>query len=222
MIAYCQGAPGVKYKMLVASVLKSGKEYQPHHVYNLRDMCKDFLPSHDFVCLTDAKLTGTEVIPLEHEWEGWWSKLELFKIEQPCLYFDLDTILVGDCTGIVDKAKDKPFVILRDFYRGYTLTPLQPRAMQSSMMYWSTSLKFMYDKFASDGERYPGGDQVLIEEAMKDKADMVHYWQDLCTGIVSYKAHERYNGLQSTDRVVIFHGQPRPWEQKEIGYPTCK
>jgi len=209
--------------MIVASVLKTGGEYNPCHVYNLRDMCKDFLPKHQFVCLTDTELSNIDNVRLQHGWRGWWSKLELFKIKEPCLYFDLDTILVGDCTDIVRTAQTKDFVILRDFYRGYTLTPVKPNAMQSSMMYWSKPVDFIYNKYLELlGSTDMAGDQDFIEEVMQDRLDTVSYWQDICTGIVSYKADERENGLQEQDRIVIFHGQPRPWEQTTIGYPTRK
>lgn len=207
--------------MIVASVLKTGGIYNPCHVYNLRDMCKDFLPSHDFVCLTDIHLSNCNTIPLAHDWKGWWSKLELFKLQGQCLYFDLDTIIVGDCTDIVNAAKNKEFVILRDFYRGYTLTPINPHAMGSGMMYWKDSVRFIYDLYLNDPQEVVG-DQDFIEYAMQDRLDTVTYWQDICTGVVSYKAHDRHEGLQPTDRVVCFHGTPRPWEQNTIEYPTRK
>jgi hypothetical protein len=205
--------------MIVASVLKTGGEYSPCHVYNLRDMCRDFLPSHMFFCLTDVHLKNCEYTPLIHDWKGWWSKLELFRIEGPCLYFDLDTIIVGDCTDIVRTAQTKDFVILRDFYRGYTLTPINPHAMGSGMMYWSKSMQFIYDLYLNDAQEV-AGDQDFIEYALRDRLDTVSYWQDICTGIVSYKAHDRHNGLQPTDKVVCFHGQPRPWNQSVIPYPN--
>jgi hypothetical protein len=202
--------------MIVASVLKTGGEYSPCHVYNLRDMCRDFLPMHTFVCLTDIHLSNCEYIPLVHNWKGWWSKLELFKIEEPCLYFDLDTILVNDCTSLVHAAQSKDFVILRDFYRGYTLTPVNPKAMGSGMMYWSKSVKFVYDLYTQCTYDFYG-DQDFLEYALQDYE--VHYWQDICTGVVSYKAHDRHLGIQPTDKVICFHGHPRPWEQTKIEYP---
>lgn len=206
--------------MIIASVLKTGGEYVPEHVYNLRDMCKDFMPAHQFVCLTDATLKGTDSAPLEHGWKGWWSKLELFKLQGPCLYLDLDTILVSDCTPLVDAAKDKSFVVLRDFYRGYTLTPINPKAIGSGMMYWKDSMRFLYESYLQSSVDYDG-DQDFIEHAMQGKE--VHYWQDLCTGVVSYKAHNRNEiGLQLTDKVICFHGKPRPWEQSVISYPFRK
>lgn len=203
--------------MMVSCVLKSGKEYTPYHVHNLRDMCKDFLPAHTFVCLSDVPVE-CDRIPLVHGWSGWWSKLELFKLDGPCLYFDLDTILVNDCIDIVNAARGKDFVILRDFYRG----EWDINAMGSGMMYWEKPLRFLYDKYRSDEEQYPGGDQALIEDVMQDKMHMVSFWQDICTGIVSYKAHDRHLGLQPTDKVVCFHGQPRPWGQTRIAYPFRK
>jgi len=222
--------------MIVTCVLRSGKEYNDAHVYNLRDMCKDFLPEHNFLCLTDTSLVGCDYLPLHHNRKGWWSKMELFSLSatQPVLYLDLDTVLVDDCTDIIDAVKGKPFVIIRDFYRGYILTPIDRHAMGSGLMYWEEDMSFLYDAYMQDPDSIEAkyaGDQDFIESVMKtpERIDMVHYWQDLCTGVVSLKADvlgsklsKTIKGLQPEHKIVCFHGTPRPWQQSLLPYPFRK
>lgn len=202
-------------KVIVTCVLKSGGEYLPRHVYNLRDMCADFLPPHEFVCLTDLPQMHCQTIPLFHNWPGWWSKIELFKLRGKHLYFDLDTVLVSDCSSIVSVAQGKTFIILRDIYRGLT----DKFAMGSGMMYWEDDLSFVYDSFLESPNYCSGGDQAFLEEVFRDKLNCVTYWQDICEGIVSYKANVRVHGLKPSDKIIVFHGEPRPWQQKEVAYP---
>jgi len=193
--------------MIVASVLRSGGDFEPKHVYALQKMCAKYLPPHEFVCLSDVDL-NCETIPLLHDWVGWWAKMELFRLPS-ALYFDLDTVLTGDCTAMVEAAKQHDFVIMRDVYRGQH----NPKAMQSSMMYWSKPVD-LYDKFAALQMYTAGGDQAYIEHFMRDK---VTYWQDIADGIVSFKADVLPKGLDDAN-VVIFHGKPRPWQQTRIPY----
>jgi hypothetical protein len=170
-------------------------------------MCAKYLPPHEFVCLSDIQLS-CETILLQHDWAGWWAKMELFRLPS-ALYFDLDTVLTGDCTAMIEAAKKHDFVIMRDVYRGQH----NPKAMQSSMMYWSKPVD-LYEKFAKLPMYAAGGDQAYIEHFMRDK---VTYWQDITNGIVSFKADVLPNGLDDA-KVVIFHGKPRPWEQTRIPY----
>lgn len=134
--------------------------------------------------------------------------MELFRLPS-ALYFDLDTVIIDDCTEMIEAAKQHDFVIMRDVYRGQ----YNPKAMQSSMMYWSKPVD-LYDKFADLQMYAAGGDQSYIEHHMKDK---VTYWQDIADGIVSFKADVLPKGLDDA-KVVIFHGKPRPWEQTRVEY----
>ena len=102
--------------MIVASVLRSGGDFKPEHVYALQKMCAKYLPPQEFVCLSDVELE-CETILLLHDWAGWWAKMELFRLPS-ALYFDLDTVLTGDCTAMIEAAKHHDFVIMRDVYRG--------------------------------------------------------------------------------------------------------
>ena len=192
--------------MIVATVLKSGGIYTPDHVYKLRDMVHKFIPHIRFVCLSDATI-DVETIALTDSWPSWWSKIELFKLKGPVLYFDLDTIIVKDMTDTIAKFSAEQFVILRDFYRG-------KGTMQSSIMYWSGDMSFVYNLFKREPKFFNGGDQEFIEYAVREAT----CFQDLTDAVVSFKCHVLKRGLLPSDECVIFHGEPRPWRQDVISY----
>lgn len=198
----------------IVSILRSGGEYRAAHVLALAAMCQRFLPAHRFLCLTDAEIAGVTCQPLEHSWPGWWAKMEIFRLPPPVLYLDLDTVLVDDCQDILEACAGKPFVILRDVYRGKA----NPKAMQSSLMYWEAPMNFLYESFRDRPDFLAGGDQSYIEQHLLLHGAPVAYWQDLASGVVSFKADKRQAGARPGDRIIIFHGRPRPWEQTAIDY----
>jgi hypothetical protein len=191
------------------TVLKSGGEYKSSHVYALRDQVNQWIPEADFICLTDADLE-CDTIELEENLPGWWSKLELFKIEGPILYCDLDTVIVGSCSDWIERIKDFDFVCLRDVYRGKR----NKLAMGSGIMYWSGDMRRVWDAYCQDAmpTDIPGGDQSYLEAVIR----RAKYLQDYADNVVSYKSDIRDGNYKVKDAsIVYFHGKPRPWELKE-------
>lgn len=194
--------------LTVATVLRSGGVYDATWVTRLKVGVSAHLPiAHRFVCFSDVDVPCSRV-PLEHGWPGWWSKIEVFRFPGPVLFFDLDTLIVGDLTDIANAAMESPFVMLRDFYR--------PNGMGSGVMGWSgldVSTACLYDSFCRDPEgwqrRVGGrGDQGFIEDI--GFLPGIRLWQDIVPDqIVSYKAHRCYAGIPRDARVVCLHGRPK-------------
>lgn len=188
----------------VACVLKSGGIYDASWVEKLKSGVGQHLKMpHRFVCLADVDVP-CERIPLRHDWAGWWSKIELFKIMDPVLFFDLDTLIVGDISGLAKQAEEWGLTALRDFYR--------PDGIQSAVMGWGVDMHRVYDLFADDpagwqakiGDR---GDQGFLESALNLPG--VWRWQDTLPGqVVSYKGHCR-NGIPADARAICLHGFPK-------------
>lgn len=193
--------------MIVATVLKSGGIYNKSHVKRINEMAYKYIPHERFVCLTDTEV-DCDSINLEHNLPGWWSKMELFKIKGPVLYLDLDTIVTGDMSKEIEAVQNKEFVILRDFYRN-------GNSMQSSIMYWSGDMSYVYDAFVKTMDMSCYGDQEYLEKVVNDYS---YRWQDFTDSIVSFKVDVLKRGVRDTDKVIIFHGSPRPWEQNVITY----
>lgn len=204
--------------MKIVCVLKSGGDYHPRHVHALRDMCARWMPPHEFVCLTDVPdQLQCATVGLEGAKKGWWAKMELWKVfrEGLTIYLDLDTVLRGPCQNVVEAARNHPFVVLRDFYRGLD----KPLAIQSSLMSWQGDQSWIWDLWQTRAA-LPAlpGDQDFLEVAFWRAGWEPVKWQDVCADVCSFKVHIRDSSTPSAAPVVCFHGQPRPWEQCVVPY----
>jgi hypothetical protein len=199
--------------LTVACTLKSGGIYTAAWVEKLRASVAEHLPlPHRFLCMSDVDCPDR--IPLAHDWPGWWSKVEAFRIRGPVLFFDLDTAIVGDLTPFAEQAERGEFTVLRDFYR--------PDGFGSGVMAWNVTQLNLYRNFADNPEfwmRKIGGrgDQGFIEEVAY--LPSVTRWQDvLGDQVVSYKVHCRA-GIPADARVVCLHGKPK-FEDMPAGDPV--
>lgn len=197
--------------LTVACVLRSGGTYRPSDVAILRDQVAAHLDDHEFICLSDVDVP-CERIALQHGWPGWWSKIELFRLPPPVLFFDLDTMIVGSLAAIAAEADKWQFTMLQDFYR--------ETGLGSGMMAWGVPMDALYAKFVEDDPRGwmekcdSAGDQFFIELNVNHSG--VKRWQDVLPGqVVSYKAHVKGKGVPKDARVVCFHGRPKP---RDIGW----
>ena len=195
----------------------AGQEFAPKHVYALRDQIAQWAPGAEFECLTDLTLTGVKCIPLEHQFQGWWAKMELFRpdIRGDFHYMDLDTIVRGPLDDIAAVNK---LTMLRDFYRDggrdYKFHRQQlAENVGSGLMYLPEKGRYpVWEEWikqpALAARRNSRGDQQFLEPFYKPTADR---WQDVVPGqVVSWKVHCK-TGVPPDARVICFHGQPRPW-----------
>lgn len=194
----------------VACVYRPGNGFTDEYVYRLQDGACKYFPLHDrFVCLTDQQLPGIECIGFERQLSGWWNKLELFRpgvFSGQVVYFDLDTMLVGDVRDIFSTSR--LFASLTSWHR--------PELLASGVMTWQASdaLASIYETFNADKapqyttkERW--GDQGWIQDTLPFGFESLNeLYPDR---IVSYKYHIRKQGrVPSSASVVAFHGKPRP------------
>lgn len=163
----------------------------------------DLLPGEDwqFHVLTEDEVDGAV---------GWWAKIHLFKpglFEGRCLYFDLDTVIVGSLEDLVQY--DGDFAGISDFY--------DQRRLQTGVMAWEAGeADSVYERWVACGKpEFPVGDAGWIGTVVPsaDRLDRVFPGQ-----IVSFK-RDCLDGVPDDARVVCFHGKPRPHHLKEImGY----
>ena len=178
--------------LTVACVLKSGGCYTPEYVERLKAGVDANLSGHRFVCLSDMDVPDR--IPLTENLPSWWSKLELFKLKGPVLYFDLDTVITGDLTEIA--SYPHTFTMLSDFYR------LERPA--SGVMAWNGDYSHLLIEY-DPNVKYPGhGDQGYLGY----KLGKVDRFQDLFPGQIT--SRKVFRTRKPNERVVCFHGEPRP------------
>jgi len=214
----------------IACVLRSGGDYNGEYVDRLVDGIRAGLVGidHRIVCLTDAEdwvsyNAGVIYQPLKHKWPGWWSKIEVFGIEPPVLYFDLDTVIVGSIAPLVDWIVNKcqGLMVLRGFYKNDRC---------SGIMGWRDSMGWVVCNFLRHcsphaqffkrplgfemqvrGNRFRG-DQDWLNHLTQAAGTPITYAQDIFNGIYSYKVHVAASGVPEDAKIICFHGKPRPHE----------
>ena len=203
--------------MDVICVLKSGGGYDAEWVRKLRDgVARNLTQTHRFRCLSDVDVP-CERIALQHDWPGWWSKIELFRpgvIEGPTLYLDLDTVITGPLDEIAKIAY--PFAALRNFH--------QPDYIGSGVMWFRDADAVphrVYEKFMKQPDAYMAhhervkvgshlGDQAFIWDTLGGD---IPFLTDEFKGVYSYK-YSCKSFLPEDARIVAFHGAPRLHEVK--------
>lgn len=217
-------------------VLKSGGwkaskmvgEYTTKQVLWLKKQVKQhYRGDFRFVCLSDMPVHGVEVVPLKHNWPGWWSKIELFRpdLDYECaFYLDLDTVIVRDIGQIVDYPHE--FSVLKNL----SMAAKNPETSKigSGVMAWRKGIgTSIYKQFLADPDGYmrryttseKWGDQGFIEDHILVR----QRFQDMFPGaIVSSKfglVNERPGKLA---KIVCFHGSPKPWETNYDWVPSLE
>ena len=104
-----------------------GDKYKPEYVQNLYNMVQRHLTiPHKFICFTDhVKLHKIVKGDIEfrqfkhHDYQGWWNKLQLYSeesgLEGPCLYMDLDVVILENINDMATFGDDDTFGVINDF-----------------------------------------------------------------------------------------------------------
>lgn len=205
---------------LIACVLKSGGDFGPQHVEWLRKQCSQHMPDWEFRCWSDMNVP--DKIPLKRSWPKWWAKFEAYRdtcdCEWPMLMIDLDTVFVG--TLEIRPEHKNEILIIRDPWKDGGRFPERlgggfmylPKWAREYLNYLRIS-RDMDNLIAENG----GDDQPLLHEHFKYWA--LRFQDEYVDEIVSYKVHVKGIGLQPDNKVVYFHGKPRPWDVREDWIP---
>lgn len=223
----------------VAAVLKTGgPDYDTSYVRRLAaGIRKHLTVPFEFVCLSDrasdverdcGALVDSTVWLDHREWPGWWSKLEVFRLSGPVLYFDLDAVMVGDLNPLAERVQSlgaDELLMAADWYNGRG---------ESNILGWSGDMAPVYCAFAKDyapeanwspgrighgmavaNLRFRGDGEWIRRHADAEKITVLMA-QKLVPGLVSYKVHVRGRPLSGRGALpdgtvsVQFHGHPRP------------
>lgn len=204
--------------LTVLCVLKSGGVYDAEWVGKLhRAVTRNLSVPHQFWCLSDVPVPSPR-IPLEHNWPGWWSKVELFRpgvYSGPTVYLDLDTVIVRNIDALASLRCE--FGMLRGFGRKYYVG--------SGVMFFSKPRTDIYDAFLrapdelmSRYEANPNnehgagnahrGDQAFIYDTVGNKA--IARLTDEVPGLIECYPKTVEEKLPRSCGVVCFKGKTKP------------
>lgn len=210
----------------ILSVLRSGGTYGPEHVKKLKYGVENASERNiRFVCLTDFDFIDfCEVIPLKHNWDGWWSKIELFRPDlgiENAIYFDLDVIILRNIDELIKLSEELLFCMLKGWN---TVGGIHP---SSSIMCGRFDLHTdVYEIFAKDPVYYKRklkrkvgagmqGDQGFIIDIIGDK---IPYLQDHLPKdyIIGKRMYKKNIDLINKAHILSWSGNPRIHTVKEL------
>jgi hypothetical protein len=205
--------------LTVACVHKTGGAYdKADYVGKLaRAVGRHLTVPHRFVCLSDRKHEGVEVIPLTEGWPGYWSKLEIFKPGQfggPLMYLDLDTVISGNIDELA--TIPDPLVLSWDLMRGwvnssFVLTRVDLSCVWNAM---KADPKAVIGKYDS-GEGPYHGDQGLLQDVLAKERVPWRWVQSIKPHQVIWSAPGlRGNRPPNGTRIEMWYGNPK---QPEVG-----
>jgi hypothetical protein len=148
-----------------------------------RSVAKHLSVPHRFVCLSNSFIPHVDVIPLQNDWEGWWSKIEMFRpglFKGPVLSFDLDVTVLSSIDHMAGPFPN--MMMLRDII---------PTINNSTCMWWDASdpaYGKIYETFKADPDGLKKkhhvfntqsmGDQGFINEIVTGQGKQIDIWQD--------------------------------------------
>lgn len=190
----------------IVCVLRSGGDYDPSWVLALYRGVREHLSQFDFFCLTDQhfNILGVETIPLQHDFPGWWSKVEIYTpglFAGPLLYLDLDTLPIGSLEDL--GAYTGSFAALSDFYK--------PSEMASGVLAFTPDdmTAGIYERFLKEPRAIMRKHTGRSDEWYRKVLGKVKRLQKLFPGqIVSLKVHAKYSAPGGAC-LVAGHGKPR-------------
>ena len=204
-------------KIKIICVLRSGGDYTPEYVQNMKKSLDRVIGYRDdwtFTCFTDLDFFScpdTEIIPIHKRLEGWWSKLEIFRLTGPCLYFDLDTVFLSDFSHLF-----KTILELKSF-EFLALQPFRSAEIWASgIMVWNGDWHQLFSKFRNP-DLIVQWDQRYIFPKLEELGATIRAIQGYLTGVYSYKHHCREQ-VPEDAKIVCFHGRPRPHQVAWINW----
>lgn len=202
----------LKSKNNIENMVTGYSIYYPEYVYALKKQIEKLYPHpHRFICLTDFEDMECETIKLENNLPGWWSKIELFKIQGHCIYFDLDTCIVGDITELIEYPHT--FSALSQVDYETVAGRKVEKKLGSGLMAWRGDFSHIYNNFINDQvsnmkKHEETGDQSFIQEYINDFTPI----QKIASGVINYKFELRdKENLPNDAKIIYFHAQHKPW-----------
>lgn len=195
--------------------VKTGNRYTVDYVNKMESMLKRHLDiPFTFHCLTEdpeGLNKSIQVIKPPEVLHGWWNKLYLFSDLMPkgyLLYLDLDQVILGNITEIVQECLGHPFSCYSDHieWQGEKLGT-------AFMVFKARSYTSVFDLFYPQRDElkdFPGGDQVWISKT--GLIPKVFYFNEEFEKktVQSYKFDVVPWGLHSNCKIINFHGLPKP------------
>ena len=206
---------------ITVTALKWGEKYKAAYYNTLFRMVERHLSvPFDFLLYTDDPRGIFPSIlcrPIEEGLRSWWGKMNLYRpapvgvLTDKILFLDVDIVITGSLDDLVRYPSDACY--MRDYPEDYPgLSDEQRAAANTSVILLRKgSRSAVWDFYVSKG--MPNGaegggysDQNVLNESGTQRDLFPDSW------VRSYKLHKMDRGLTPDCRIVVFHGDPKPWD----------
>lgn len=195
----------------ICCVLRSGGDFRPEHVVWLKKMCDGHMPDWDFKVWSDVAIPGVRSYQLRSSWPKWWAKMEIYqtRFPGPALVIDLDTVFLD--TLVIKPEHADQMLVIRDPWKDGGRHPERLAGGFMYLPYWARDDLWSIWRECPEEHmaRFAGDDQPFLHKYFGRVA--LRFQDHYLDQIVSYKVHVKGIGLQPENKVVYFHGEPRPW-----------
>lgn len=167
-----------------------GRNFSSDDVHRLwKQVDANISRPYDFYVLTN-RINQTypgQVIKLDYEWPGWWSKMELHRPDLPegrTLYIDLDTTIVKNIDSVFDYLPESNLIM------GHNRMKVKPRPslpkvvykyQAGIMLFTPNTTTHIYNRFLEDPDywmHYFRSDQDLMGEWLPNQPYFPKKWVD--------------------------------------------
>lgn len=163
---------------------RTGGSYDASWIQKLqRAVSRNLTVPHRFVCLSNSFVPEVDVIPLQNDWTGWWSKIEMFRpglFNGPVLSLDLDVTFTSNIDFMAGPFPN--MMMLKD---------IVPTIKNSTCMWWdATDPRYgeIYERFRRDPKglmefhhlfnMQSMGDQGFITDTVTEMGIEIDLWQE--------------------------------------------
>lgn len=207
---------------MIVSCVRVGLKYGVEYVLRLRDMVARHLPiDYRFVCLTDAPADleplGIECLDVSHlQLSRWWPKMYLFadwRADEPMVYLDLDTVIVGDLTPLAARTAFR-FSTCANFTRAAGNLAWPCKYGTCVMTFGPQSMASVWTRFDQDRARLMQdyarfGDQRVVEKLVPDALLLQQCLP--ADYFIGYRDLPQYPGAAPAGcSIVVFGGKNKP------------
>lgn len=204
--------------MLKVLCVRTGDKYSWDYVAKLQSMVARHLPfEHEFICYSDSPGTVEGPTYKTTTLNGWWGKLDAMAEQGPCIYFDLDTIILRDLTAFANAVVALPhdaIMMLIPFRK--ILAGIDVKGWLSGIMAWGdTGFPNVATHYRHNGSRFKGDQDFLSDLFLRGGQVQVVGVQDALK-VASYKWQCKRHGPPEGTEVVCFHGNPRPHQVADL------
>lgn len=198
-----------------------GTRYRPEHVIRLQKLVAEHLPTpHRFVVASDTpNLPVPHVVPLPiglASLGNAYPKLQVFRPDAAELFggsrillLDLDIDIKASLEPLV--SRQESIVLCPEFIKSPCATHYNSSVLLMTAGAFPEVWRTFHpidSPFLVTRSRKIGSDQVWL--SMKLGPDRPTFGRE--AGIRSYRLDYLPNGPREDDRVIVFHGSPKPWE----------